>query len=80
MSIKELAALIGLKTTTIYGLIGRGAIPVQRVRRRVMFAPSAIEAWLATQTHPDRFFRSSLRRRSREPVPHEEAPHEQNAH
>ena len=54
ISVKELAQVIGLSPATIYTLVERREIPVQRVRRRVMFAPSAIERWLARQAHPDR--------------------------
>jgi excisionase family DNA binding protein len=46
LSVKELAALIGLSRRTIYGLAERREIPVQRVRRRLMFSPSQIERWL----------------------------------
>ena len=54
LSVKDLAVVIGLRPAPISGLVERGEIPVQRVRRRVMFTPSAIEAWLARQAHPDR--------------------------
>ncbi len=50
LSVKELAQLIGLSPSTLYGLVERRQIPVQRVRRRIMFVPSKIEGWLAQQT------------------------------
>lgn len=49
LSVKQLAELIGLSPATIYRLVERGEIPVQRVRRRVMFAPAAMERWLSGQ-------------------------------
>ena len=49
LSVFEAAALLGLSPRTLYHLIARGEIPVQRVRRRVMFRPSALERWLDMQ-------------------------------
>lgn len=49
VSVKELAALIGLSPSTIYALAERREIPVQRVRRRVMFSPQQITRWLGQQ-------------------------------
>lgn len=52
LSIKELSEAIGLSVATLYSLVERRQIPVQRVRRRVMFSPSQVERWLARQACP----------------------------
>ena len=62
LSVKELADLLGLSPHTVYRLSARRLIPVQRIRRRVLFAPSRIEAWLAHQ--PGTHARSSSHRPS----------------
>jgi excisionase family DNA binding protein len=49
LSVKELAEFLGLSPHTVYRLSARRLIPVQRIRRRVLFVPSRIEAWLAHQ-------------------------------
>ena len=49
LSVKELAALLGLSPHTLYRLSARHLIPVQRIRRRVLFVPSHVEEWLAHQ-------------------------------
>jgi len=49
LSVKELAELLGLSPHTVYRLSARRLIPVQRIRRRVLFVPSRVEAWLAHQ-------------------------------
>ena len=49
LSVYEAAALLGLSPRTLYNLVARGQIPVQRVRRRVMFRPSELERWLDAQ-------------------------------
>ncbi len=54
LSVHDTAELLGLSPRTLYNLVARGQIPVQRVRRRVMFRPSALERWLAVQAGPTR--------------------------
>ncbi len=54
LSVHDTAELLGLSPRTLYNLVARGQIPVQRVRRRVMFRPSALERWLAMQAGPTR--------------------------
>ena len=49
LSVHEAAALLGLSPRTLYNLVARDQIPFQRVRRRVMFRPSALERWLDAQ-------------------------------
>ncbi len=54
LNVYEAAALLGLSPRTLYNLVARDQIPVQRVRRRVMFRPSALERWLEEQAQPAR--------------------------
>ena len=49
LSVKELADLLGLSPHTVYRLSAQRLIPVQRIRRRVLFVPSHVEVWLAHQ-------------------------------
>ena len=49
LSVKELAELLGLSPHTVYRLSAQRLIPVQRIRRRVLFVPSRVEAWLGHQ-------------------------------
>jgi excisionase family DNA binding protein len=49
LSVHEAATLLGLAPRTLYNLVARDQIPVQRVRRRVMFRPSALDRWLDEQ-------------------------------
>ncbi len=66
LAVREVAALLGLSPRTLYGLAERRAIPTQRVRRRLMFRPSMLEAWLAKQAHLDRkTFRQNLQNQRR---------------
>ena len=54
LNVHEAARLLGLSPRTLYNLVARDQIPVQRVRRRVMFRPSALERWLEEQAQPAR--------------------------
>jgi excisionase family DNA binding protein len=65
LSIKELSESIGLSIATLYTLAERRQIPVQRVRRRVMFSPSQVERWLARQARPARNDLPDTRQRRR---------------
>lgn len=53
LNVHEAATLLGLSPRTLYNLAARHQIPVQRVRRRVMFRPSSLEKWLEPQREPD---------------------------
>jgi excisionase family DNA binding protein len=44
----ELAALLGVDRKTVYEGAARGEIPSVRLGRRVLFARTAIDAWLGT--------------------------------
>jgi excisionase family DNA binding protein len=50
LSVHEAATMLGLAPKTLYNLAARDQIPVQRVRRRVMFRPSALDRWLDDQS------------------------------
>lgn len=52
LNVHEAAELLGLSPRTLYNLVARDQIPVQRVRRRVMFRPSALQRWLDAQANP----------------------------
>jgi excisionase family DNA binding protein len=52
LTVGEAAALLRLSPRTLYNLVARDQIPVQRVRRRVMFRPSALQRWLDAQARP----------------------------
>ncbi len=52
LNVQEAARVLGLSPRTLYNLAARGQIPVQRVRRRVMFRPSILEHWLDAQARP----------------------------
>lgn len=54
LTVDEAAALLRLSPRTLYNLVARDQIPVQRVRRRVMFRPSALERWLEAQAADSR--------------------------
>ena len=54
LNVHEAAALLGLSPRTVYNLVSRDQIPVQRVRRRVMFRPSALDRWLDEQVKHER--------------------------
>jgi excisionase family DNA binding protein len=49
LSVKELADLLGVSPHTVYRLSAQRLIPVQRIRRRVLFVPSDVQEWLAHQ-------------------------------
>jgi excisionase family DNA binding protein len=69
LSVKELADLLGLSPHTVYRLSAQRLIPVQRIRRRVLFVPSRVEAWLAHQpgTHTSSSSRRSSHSQSNQP-------------
>lgn len=66
LSVKQLADVLGLSPHTIYRLVARHLIPVQRIRRRVLFTPARIEQWLASQPEA----RSSVSLLPQPPLPH----------
>lgn len=48
LSYSELAARIGINTSTLYTLVRQGRIPHVRLGRRlVRFSPQAVEQWIA---------------------------------
>lgn len=45
MEVKEVAAMLGVSTGTIYTMVRTEEIPHLRVRNRVLFNRAVIEAW-----------------------------------
>jgi len=50
LRIPEAAAILGLGRSTVYALIGSGALPVVRVGRSVRIPMSGLQTWIETQT------------------------------
>lgn len=46
LNVNEAAALIGVSPTTIYKMVENKEIPHTRVRSRIIFHRSVIDAWL----------------------------------
>lgn len=47
LNVDEVADITRLARSTIYKLASRGEIPVQRMRRRLLFPAHEIEVWIA---------------------------------
>ncbi len=45
LEVKEVAELIGCSTTTVYAMVRERQIPHFRVRGKILFNRSVIEAW-----------------------------------
>jgi len=52
LSVTDAAGLLGVGKSSLYSWAERGQIPSQKVRGRLMFSPSQLEAWLAAQRRP----------------------------
>lgn len=52
LSVQQAAKVLGLSPRTIYNFAAHQRIPVQRVGRRLMFRPSALQDWLSAQVRP----------------------------
>ncbi len=48
---EETAHSIGIKLVTLYTWVSRGKIPFVKVGAKLMFRPSALEAWLREREH-----------------------------
>lgn len=46
LDVKEVAALIGVSTGSVYAMVREGQIPTVRIRNRVLFHRDVIESWL----------------------------------
>ncbi|MBP2076858.1 helix-turn-helix domain-containing protein [Oceanobacillus polygoni] len=46
MTVKEVAAFLGVHSDTIYDLVRDQEIPHFRIRRRILFLPEVIENWI----------------------------------
>lgn len=49
MTVKEVAAFLGIHSDTVYDLVRDGEIPHFRIRSRILFLPEAIEKWIQEQ-------------------------------
>lgn len=45
LTVKSLAALLGVSTDSIYAMVRENQIPHFRVRRKILFHQTSIEAW-----------------------------------
>jgi excisionase family DNA binding protein len=52
MSTVQAAELLGISKHTLFKMRLESRIPYVKVGRRLMFSPSALEAWLAENSHP----------------------------
>ena len=48
---KETARFMGIELATLYTWVSRGKIPFVKVGAKLMFRPSALEAWLREREH-----------------------------
>lgn len=46
LTVKEVAELIGVSTTSVYTMVRHSEIPHARVRSKIVFHRETIEAWL----------------------------------
>lgn len=49
LSVKKVAALIGVSTATVYTMARLGEIPHKKVRSRILFHRPTIEQWLMNE-------------------------------
>ena len=49
ISEREAALKLGISSRTLFNLRQAGAVPFVRVRTRVLYSPSALEKWIASQ-------------------------------
>jgi excisionase family DNA binding protein len=70
LSVKELAARLGLAEYTVYEWVSEKRIPYTKVGRRTMFDPAEIARWLEQHTvreqHPSPLLDHAGRRRPRQ--------------
>ncbi len=48
VNMQEAARLLGLSRRTVWSLARGGQLPCVRIRRRVLFSPDSLRAWLRT--------------------------------
>lgn len=49
LTVKEVADYLGVHTDTIYKMVKQQQIPYLKIRRRVLFSRSSIDAWMTEQ-------------------------------
>ena len=52
LTVREAAALLNVKTGTLYAWATQGRVPVQHVNRCLRFPLRELEQWLRTQRRP----------------------------
>jgi excisionase family DNA binding protein len=66
ISVVDLSKLLGVSRSTVYRWAEHRMLPALKLGGRLLFEPSAIEAWLRKQRRADAdTFRRTLRRRLR---------------
>src|SRR5215471_8312941 len=51
LNVRELAEWLRMKERKVYDLVARNAIPHTRVGAKILFAPPAVERWLALRAN-----------------------------
>lgn len=52
LTVKEVAGITRLATSSIYSLIAQKAIPHLKMGSRVLFSPSELESWVESKRQP----------------------------
>lgn len=50
LTVKEVAELLSVSTTTVYAMTREKEIPHKKIRGRIIFHRATIEKWLSTPT------------------------------
>lgn len=50
LDVKEVAALLGVSTATIYAMVRQGEIPHLKVRSKILFHRDTLEEWVKVGT------------------------------
>lgn len=49
MTVKEMAAYLGVHTDTVYGMVRLNEVPHYKIRRKIFFSQVIVEAWIREQ-------------------------------
>ena len=49
MTVKEMAAYLGVHKDTVYKMVRQGEIPHYRIRGKILFSPDMVNAWIREQ-------------------------------
>ncbi|GAB3799005.1 helix-turn-helix domain-containing protein [Virgibacillus kimchii] len=49
MTVKEMAAYLGIHRDTVYKMVRAGEIPHYRLRGKIQFSPEMVDAWIREQ-------------------------------